>query len=79
MKMERVVCIYQNGKDRNNLFQKFGIENKYDIITKMGFGIELLQCEGDLCKSTSYTACFIYFLAMRNKTLVSRTTSKMTH
>ena len=48
---------------------------KYNIITKTGFGIELLQREGDLCKSTSYAACFIYFLAMRNKTLVSRTTS----
>ena len=60
-------------------FTNLGLRTKYDIITKMGFGVELLQCEGDLYKSTSYTACFIYFLAMRNKTLESRTPSKMTH
>ena len=58
-------------------FTILGLRTKYNIITKTGFGIELLQCEEDLCKSKSYTSCFI--LAMRNKTLVSRTTSKMTH
>ena len=47
-------------------FTNLGLRTKYNIITKTGFGIELLQREGDLCKSTSYAACFI--LAMRNKT-----------
>ena len=42
-------------------FTILGLRTKYNIIKKTGFGIELLQCEGDLCKSKKLYSMFYIF------------------